>query len=60
MNPALFIVITETVVFNLARLLTNQERATVASWQKELLAIDGFNPVVIGKPITAADPLHPE
>ncbi len=59
-NPALFIVITETVVFNLARLLTNQERATVASWQKELLAIDGFNPVVIGKPITAADPIHPE
>ncbi len=59
-NPALFLVITENAVFNLVQLLTNQERATVVNWQKELTAVDGFNPVVIGRPIMAMDPLHPE
>ncbi|MHB8861858.1 MAG: SPFH domain-containing protein [Pirellulaceae bacterium] len=59
-NPALFLVITENAVFNLVKLLTNQERATIVDWQKELTAVNGFNPVVIGRPIMALDPLHPE
>jgi uncharacterized membrane protein YqiK len=57
-NPALFIVVTENYVFHLAKLLTPQERATIVAWQKELIAVDGFNPLVIGRPIMAMDPLH--
>ena len=41
-------------------MLTTQERATIVSWQKELTAVDGFNPVVIGQPIMTMDPLHPD
>ena len=59
-NPALFVVITENAVFALAHLLTVQERSAIATWRDELLEIDGFNPIVIGKPMKAIDPLHPE
>jgi len=59
-NPALFVVITENAAYTLRSLLTQHELATVRSWQEELSAIDGFAPVVIGEPVKAANPLHPE
>ena len=59
-NPALFIVLTEDAVYTLRSLLSNHELAKVRSWQDELKVIDGFEPVVIGNPVKAANPLHPE
>lgn len=59
-NPALFVVITESAIYTLWHLLSGQERASIANWQKELAQIDGFSPVVIGRPVTAIDSLHPE
>jgi uncharacterized membrane protein YqiK len=57
-NPALFVVITEDCVYGLRHLLENRENEVVASWQQQLREIDGFNPVIVGKPVAAADPLH--
>jgi uncharacterized membrane protein YqiK len=59
-NPALFVVLTEDAVYTLRRLLTSQELAVVRDWQEELDAIDGFAPVVIGRPMESANQLHPE
>ena len=59
-NPALFVVITEGVVYTLRQLLSSQELASVKSWQEALAEIGGFEPVVIGEPIETVDPLHPE
>jgi uncharacterized membrane protein YqiK len=59
-NPALFVVITDNAAYSLRSLLTAHERATVHSWQEELSAIGGFSPVVIGQPVKALNPLHPE
>ncbi len=59
-NPALFVVIAESAAYCLRSLLTQHELATVRSWQEELAAIDGFAPVVIGEPLKASNPLHPE
>jgi uncharacterized membrane protein YqiK len=58
-NPALFVVITEDAVYGLRHLLENRENEIVASWQQQLREIDGFNPIVIGMPVPAADQLHP-
>jgi uncharacterized membrane protein YqiK len=57
-NQALFVVITEDVVYH----LNVQGRAEVEKligWQKELRDINGFNPVVIGELMSAPDPLVP-
>ena len=59
-NPALFVVITESVVYTLRQLLSSQELASVESWQQELNEVGGFSPVLIGQPVEAMDPLHPE
>ena len=59
-NPAMFVVITESGAYCLRSLLTQHELATVRSWQEELNDIDGFAPVVIGEPLKASNPLHPE
>jgi len=58
-NPALFVVITEDCVYGLRHLLENRENEIVASWQQQLRDVEGFNPVVVGKPVSAVDPLHP-
>jgi uncharacterized membrane protein YqiK len=57
-NLAAFIVITEDVVYRL-ELQGQRELATLVGWQNEMKSIDGFNPVVIGRPMTAPDPLNP-
>jgi uncharacterized membrane protein YqiK len=49
-NLALFVVITEDVVYRLS-LQGVQELETLVSWQKQLRQIDGFSPVVVGPPI---------
>jgi uncharacterized membrane protein YqiK len=59
-NPAVFVVITEEAVYGLRHLLERRENEIVSSWQQELSGIDGFSPVVIGTPVAAVDPLHPE
>ena len=59
-NPSLFIVITEDAVYTLRHLLAVHEAAAVRGWQEELDHIRGFEPVVIGEKMDAADPLHPE
>jgi uncharacterized membrane protein YqiK len=58
-NLALFIVITEDVVYRL-NLGGQKELETVVSWQKQLREIDGFSPVVIGAPVETRDPLNPD
>ena len=59
LNLALFYVLTEDQVY---RLDTGgpKEFKTLVNWQNELAELDGFNPVVIGAPIEAPDPLNPE
>jgi len=57
-NLALFNVITEQQVYCLRALQTRQEASMIESWQEELAQADGFNPVVIGAPIQAIDPLN--
>ena len=37
-----------------------KEFKTLVNWQNELAELDGFNPVVIGGPIEAVDPLNPD
>ncbi|MCI0356891.1 MAG: hypothetical protein L0211_00195 [Planctomycetaceae bacterium] len=59
-NPSLFVVLTEDGVYTLRSLLTQHELATVRSWQDDLKEVDGFEPVVIGEPVEAINPLHPE
>lgn len=59
-NPALFVVITEEAVFSLRKLQTAREAVVVQEWLRELTAIRGFDPVVVGQPIEAGDPLHPD
>jgi uncharacterized membrane protein YqiK len=49
-NLALFVVITEDVVYRLS-LQGVQELETLVSWQKQLRQIDGFSPVVVGAPL---------
>ncbi len=56
-NTALFVVITENAVYRLD-LQGQNELKTLVSWQAELRAIDGFNPVVIGAPVEAPDPIN--
>lgn len=57
-NLALFVVITEDRVYNLEA-QGRRELETALGWQSQLREIDGFDPVVIGGPIQAPDPLSP-
>src|SRR5262249_12697006 len=59
-NPALFVVITEDIVYYLPHLLGPREGEVVAGWQQQLSEVDGFRPLVVGAPIAAPDPLHPD
>lgn len=59
-NSAVFIVITENKVHALQHLLDRQEFEIVARWREELLAINGFGPVIIGGNMPAPDPLDPD
>lgn len=59
-NPALFVVITENAVYAHRNVLSRQELTMVASWQSELAGAGGYDPVIVGKPVESADPLHPE
>ncbi len=59
-NLALFVVITEDAVYRLPQVLGPQETANIATWQKQLAAVDGFDPVVVGGPVQTTDPVNPE
>jgi uncharacterized membrane protein YqiK len=56
-NLALFVVITEDAVYRLTT-QGRQELETLMNWQKQLLEMDGFSPVVIGGPMDAPDPVN--
>jgi uncharacterized membrane protein YqiK len=56
-NIGLFTVMTEETVYRLEALGSRELKALV-NWQKELSDNDGFDPVVIGGAIDAADPLN--
>ena len=47
-NPALFVVVTASEVFSLSQAQEPRERKAVSEWQDELLAVNGFQPIVIG------------
>ncbi len=47
-NPALFVVITNTNVFALRQIQEPQEIVAVTSWQRELRDVEGFQPIVVG------------
>ena len=57
-NLALFVVITEDVVYHL-NLEGKHELEKLIGWQTELREIGGFDPVVIGGPVETMDPLIP-
>ncbi len=57
-NLALFVVITEDRVYRL-NMQGKQELQAIVGWQKELDDINAFDPVVIGAPMQAEDPLTP-
>ena len=48
-NPALFVVITQSVVYVLPQVQESHERKAVSQWQEELQAVSGFQPIVIGR-----------
>ncbi len=58
-NIVLFTVITEDVVYRLEA-GGSKDLKTLVNWQTELAENEGFNPVVIGGPVPAPDPLNPE
>src|SRR5262245_55560704 len=58
-NLALFVVLTEEEAYHL-ELQGRAELQALISWQNQLREVGGFDPVVVGKPISTADPLHPE
>ncbi len=47
-NPALFVVISESAVYSLPHLQDRQELETARRWQQELAQTGGFSPLVIG------------
>ncbi len=58
-NVALFTVITEDTVYRL-EVGGAKERNSVVQWQNDLSEVEGFDPVIIGGPVEAPDPLNPE
>jgi uncharacterized membrane protein YqiK len=59
-NPALFVVIAEDHVFALPATLSRQELKTIEQYRDDLAAIGGFDPVVIGAEMHAADDDYPD
>ena len=59
-NPALFVVITEDAVYHLHHLLDHREAQAVTGWHQKLKEAGGFRPLIVGLPVTAADPIHPD
>jgi uncharacterized membrane protein YqiK len=59
-NPALFVVMAEDVVYSLRHLQGAQEAKSISEWQRALFDIGGFTPVVVGGGIETQDPLNPE
>ncbi len=57
-NLAVFTVIAEDMVYRLES-GGSKELKTLVNWQNELSEIDAFNPVIIGGPVEAPDPLTP-
>jgi uncharacterized membrane protein YqiK len=53
-NPALFVVITEDVVYRLRQLLDSRESQVVSGWQEQLRQVNGFSPVVVGAALRPA------
>jgi uncharacterized membrane protein YqiK len=47
-NPAAFVVMTESRAYSLAHLLDQQESSAVKAWHDQLAKCGGFHPVVIG------------
>jgi uncharacterized membrane protein YqiK len=58
-NLALYTVMTEDTVYRLEAGGSKELKALV-NWQNELNQNEGFNPVIIGGHVEAADPLNPE
>ncbi len=58
-NPALFVVVTASEVFSLSQAQEPRERKAVSEWQEELLAVNGFQPVVIGGHSVVVDSSSP-
>ena len=56
-NLALFAVITEDHVYGLPG---SDEWQTLTKWVDELQEVDGFTPVIVGKPVQTVDPVQPE
>ena len=46
-NPAVFVVITDSQVFALSQVQEKYERTAINQWQEELRGLDGFHPIVI-------------
>ena len=57
-NLALFVVVTEDTVYQL-QMQGRQEAAAILGWQKELAEVEGFDPVIIGRPMKGEDLLIP-
>src|SRR3954462_10099001 len=57
-NLSLFTVITESKVHVLADVVDRSELAAINQWRNALLAIDGFSPIVIGRPIHTSDSME--
>ena len=56
-NLALFVVIAEDSVFALDDVSSSHEQQLITGWREQLAAIRGFDPVVVGLPIDAPNPL---
>ncbi len=59
-NPALFVVVTESKVYALKQVQPVEEAKAILEWAKVLSDAGGFQPIVVGGTIEAQDPLHPE
>jgi uncharacterized membrane protein YqiK len=59
-NPALFVIMTQGMVYGLRQLSSPAEGETVRSWQQQLEQVNGFNPVIIGAAMPTVDPLRPD
>lgn len=58
-NLAMFYVITEDAVYHL-NTGGKAEIEKLISWQRELKAVEGFSPVIIGEEMSSIDPLNPD
>ncbi len=59
-NPALFVVLTEERVFGLGAIQTRQEIATIEEFRKDLQALGGFVPVVVGSAMNVEQTHSPD